>query len=276
MDPDPNNNNNTNNSTDIKIHYTTHNPTAPTTILLIHGAFVSHSNWDLVVPHLSSTYHLLIPDLPNHGQSSHLPFSLESASESIATLIRIKAHNARAHIIGHSLGAHVAIHLAQTNHDLVDMVFVSGLEMYPRTSLMPAVPYAAWATQRIENALPRSVIRWAMDGTDIPRSDPNICTLDLCKRIVECMCNETWPSSWSAKTLIVAAGKGGWVLPTSDHPHDAIRLMGIAREGNPESIACVHYGMRHPWNRQDPKLFADTARAWFERGEVGDEFVRLG
>ena len=76
---------------------------------------------------------------------------------------------------------------------------------------------------------------------------------------------EKWPEPWSARTLIVAAGKGG-IVPSRDHPYDAVKLMEIGRRGNGETRAVIHGRMRHPWNRQAPELWAETARAWFERG----------
>ena len=63
---------------EVLLSYTEHNPSGKPTVLLIHGACTSGLNWDLVVPHLADTYHLLVPDLPGHGQSQNVtPFSAE-------------------------------------------------------------------------------------------------------------------------------------------------------------------------------------------------------
>ncbi|EPS31467.1 hypothetical protein PDE_06422 [Penicillium oxalicum 114-2] len=257
------------------------NPTGSTTVVLIHGALVSGLYWDLVWRHLPSSYHLIIPDLPSHGESHAIsPFSIDLSARMIANLIRSHAINGAAHIIGHSLGAKIAITLAARESSLVSSVFVSGFEVFPRTALTPYLPYAAWTMTRLENCLPRSWLRWAMDGADLPRIDPKTCTLDLYRQIIspegtECNNNHSqWPVPWPARTLIVAAGKGGFI-PTSDHLHDAIRLMEIGKELNPETIAYSHPQMRHPWNRQAPELFARTAVAWMERKEMPDGFVKL-
>lgn len=253
--------------------FTTFNPAGTTTVVLIHGALVSALYWDLVIPHLPSSYHLLVPDLPGHGRSRAItPFTVDISARHIANLIRAHAVNGVAHIIGHSLGAQIAIRLAGTEPSLVGSVFVSGFEMFPRTALTPYIPYAVWAVPRLEDCLPRSWIRWAMDGADLPRNDP--ATLDLCRQLVSPESPTQWPAPWPARTLIIAAGKGGFI-PSSDHPHDAVRLMQIGRELNPETIAYTHPQMRHPWNRQAPQLFADTAEAWFERGEMPEGFIKL-
>jgi len=257
---------------DVLLHYTVQNPSAKSTVVLIHGAFASGQDWDLVVPHLTD-YHLLIPDMPGHGQSRNVtPFSVDYSSRLLARLIRKHAHNGRAHIVGHSLGAHIAINLASSSPEVVNDVFVSGFAIFPQTALSAFLPYAIWTESRIENLIPRRLISWLMDGTDISREDP--CTLDLCRQIVPAMITTKWPSPWPARTLIVAAGKSG-ILPSSDDPQDAIKLRDIGRERNPETIAFTHPAMRHPWNRQAPLLWAETTRAWFEKGEMPSGFEKL-
>ena len=224
--------------------------------------------------HISPEYHVLVPDLPGHGQSSQLPFSVQSAADLIAQLIREKAKNARAHVVGHSLGARVAIQLACNHPDVVDSVFVSGFAIYPRMSLTPCVPYVVWALQRVENLIPRSLIRWAMDGTDLPRTDSRFSGLSLCQQIMAPTSEAKWPAPWPARALIIVVGKGG-LIPSADRPSDAIRLMQIGREQNPETIAYMHSAMRYPWCRQAPKLFADTAQAWIEGKNMPPGFTRL-
>ena len=260
---------------EVLLHYAAHNPSGKATIILIHGACSSGLNWDLVIPHLTNSYHLLIPDLPGHGQSRNVtPFSVEYSSRLLERLIRKHAVDGKAHVVGHSLGAHVAINLASSYPDVINAVFVSGFEIFPRTALTPFFPYGMWADHRIQNLIPRPLISWLMDGTDLPRGDPSACTIDLCRQIVPPMIETTWPSPWPARTLIVAAGKSG-ILPSSDHPHDAVKLMEIGRERNRETIAVTHPAMRHPWNRQAPLLFAETARAWFEGEEIPSGFEKL-
>ncbi|CAG8877559.1 unnamed protein product [Penicillium nalgiovense] len=225
---------NSSHSMSLELYHTTHNA-GPTTVVLIHGALVSGLYWDLVIPHLPTSYHLLVPDLPGHGKSQSTQFSIDVASRMIAQLIRTHAINGSAHIIGHSL---------------------------------------AWTMCRVENCLARPLISWAMDGADIPRIDTNVCTIDLCRQIVAPENPTEWPAPWPARTLIVAAGKGG-LIPTKDSLHDAVKLMEIGRELNEETVACTHLSMRHPWNRQAPRLFAETARAWFESKELPEGFVKL-
>src|SRR5271167_1663062 len=85
------------------------NAEAPETVLLIHGAFASSAEWDLVSSILSRQYHILIPDLPAHGKSIAIqPFDVPTASRLIAELIRARAHSSKSHVVGFSLGSIVA------------------------------------------------------------------------------------------------------------------------------------------------------------------------
>jgi pimeloyl-ACP methyl ester carboxylesterase len=259
---------------EVSLFYDSINRSAKSTIVLIHGACCSGSNWDLVVPHLT-TYHLIIPDLPGHRKSQHItPFSVKYSALLLAQIIRKHAINGRAHIVGHSLGAHVAISLASSHPDAVIDVFISGFEIYPPTTFSSLAPYAIWLDHRIQRLVPQFLISWLMDGTDTQRGEAGSSTMALCRQIAPAMITTSWPTRWPARTLIVAAGKGG-IIPSKDHPHDAVKLMEIGRKGNPETHAIVHPKMRHPWNRQDPLLFAETARAWFEGKNIPAEFVNL-
>ncbi|KAJ6151863.1 hypothetical protein N7497_006182 [Penicillium chrysogenum] len=101
---------------------------------------------------------ILPPPSPRPPRPWQIPINTvlnDLASHMTAQLIRAHAINGSAHIIGHSLGAQVAIRLASTDPDVVNSIFISGFGMFPRTSITPYIPYAAWAMSRMENCLAR-------------------------------------------------------------------------------------------------------------------------
>ncbi|KAK5122251.1 hypothetical protein LTR85_004161 [Meristemomyces frigidus] len=257
--------------------FTELNTDGKATILFIHGAFSNRTEWDLVTPHLPE-YHILLPDLPGHGEAQSIrPFSKRLAAKLLARLVRSHAKNGgKAHVVGLSLGAYVALELASEYPDVVNELFISGIKVLPQMSSF--APRGLWLEQYFENALPRSFVRWLMDGADIRPSDPSRITVGLCKEVLDTITfadtGGVWPSPWPARTLIVAAGKAG-IVPSSDHPQDAVKLREIGRQMNGGTVAYTHPEMRHPWNRQDPKLFAQTARAWFERQHIPVGFKEL-
>ncbi|KAI4688371.1 hypothetical protein J4E81_007967 [Alternaria sp. BMP 2799] len=240
------------------------------TILFIHGAFVDAHDWELVVPHIQG-YHLLLPDCPGHGHSSNISFSIETSAEHIARLIEAEAIGGRAHVVGHSLGASIAVCLAANYPHVVESLFVSGYSEAP-VSKAPLLRYLLWASNRMENAIPRPWIRWLMDGTDLRRT--NTPSLSLCTQIAQSDSAAARLHPWSARTLIIVAGKGG-LVPSSDSPVAARKLVKIGKENDISTLAYTHPGMRHPWNRQAPRLWAETVVAWVEGKELPAGFVLL-
>lgn len=251
------------------------------TVIFIHGAFEDSRSWDVVLPHLpqDSNYHLILPDLPSHGVASHIkPFSVTIAALLVSKLIARLAPNGKAKLVGLSLGADVALRIASDYPEVVEgAVFVSGASTPSSrrntSTLSPYLPHAAWLSQRIEWLAPRSLIRYLMDGTNMPRANLARCSLDLNRQIFS-PTDSKWPSPWPTKTLIVAAGKGG-LIPSQDNADTARRLAEIGRQANEGTLAVGHQWMRHPWSRQAPALFAAAVDAWFKKGEVIDGFEVL-
>lgn len=253
------------------------NPAARESVLFIHGAFGDRNDWDLVATHLTE-FHLLTIDLPGHGESRHLtPFSLDYAASLISHLITKKAINGRAHVVGLSLGAHVAINLAVKYYDMVNCVLVSGYQKFDSIGpswLASYKPRIFCIEQRLENLVPRSIKRYLLDGADLRPIDQASITPSLCGEIMNSSTPGVWPSPWPARTLIIAATKSG-IIPSLDYPEHAMKLANIGRQLNSETRAVQHKAMRHPWNRQAPEVFSTTVQAWIEGKNIGDDFVSL-
>lgn len=107
------------------------NPSASKTLILIHGALSSHHEWDLILStNVLSPYHLLIPDLPSHGQTpSSIVLDLPDTAALLADLITTHAKNSKADLVGMSLGGYTSIYLAQKYPQLIGDggLFVSGI-----------------------------------------------------------------------------------------------------------------------------------------------------
>lgn len=251
------------------------NEGAQETILLIHGNGCGRADWDLVEPHLQG-FHLLIPDLPGYAKSRDLaPFGLEKCADLLSRLVLERAVGGKAHVVGHSLGASVALKLASMHPEVVDTMLISGFLKLPKTFFTLYLPYAIWAESRIENAVPRTVVSWLLDGTDIKRGDPKDRSLQRIREtFVDSLSPDGWPQAWEARTLVIAATKRG-ILPSNDNVEQAVKIAEIGRKKNPQTYAVMHPAMRHAWPRQDPKLFAQTARAWIREEELPQGFNPL-
>jgi pimeloyl-ACP methyl ester carboxylesterase len=97
-------------------------------LLLVHGLFVSHAEWDDVVPLLARRFRCIAPDLPGHGESdcpspADYPYTREAYAETLRALLE-HVEAPRAHVCGHSMGGAVALTLAADHPDQVDRLVV--------------------------------------------------------------------------------------------------------------------------------------------------------
>lgn len=96
-------------------------------LLAIHGVFGSGDNWRLL-SHLPYQLHLL--DMRNHGHSPHhQDVSLSAMSQDVLHYLECKGLE-KVHLLGHSMGARVAMFLAMNCPHRVDKLIV--VDMAPR------------------------------------------------------------------------------------------------------------------------------------------------
>ena len=97
-------------------------------VLLIHGGAVDGRFFEHNVPALQERFRVIAMDLWGHGRSPDRegPFTLDSYSLDVAELLE-QVVGGPAHIVGHSIGAAVALVFALQRPDLVDrLVLASG------------------------------------------------------------------------------------------------------------------------------------------------------
>ena len=106
-------------------------PTNAPTIVFIHGGGVSGWMWQPQIERLPD-YHCLVPDLPEQGKSTDAgPFTIASAAEQLADLIAERAHGGKAHVVGLSIGAQVALALLAHAPERVDRAILSSALVRP-------------------------------------------------------------------------------------------------------------------------------------------------
>lgn len=99
-------------------------------VILLHGLFGSSDNWHPIAKRLAASFHVLVPDQRNHGQSPHsdvMNYSLMAADVDEFMSARGLA---RAAVVGHSMGGKTAMQLALQFPDRVEKLVVA--DMAPR------------------------------------------------------------------------------------------------------------------------------------------------
>ena len=96
-----------------RVRYFVGGPESAPPIVLVHGLGGSAANWVDVAPLLATTRRVLVPELPGHGLSTPLPAvpNLGVFADRVA-IVAEREQALPAAIVGHSLGAVVALRLA--------------------------------------------------------------------------------------------------------------------------------------------------------------------
>lgn len=85
-------------------------------LILIHGMSADKSVWYPLLKSLNNDFRVVVPDLLGHGESRYSPsfrYDVQSQAQIINALIW-QIGTTRAHVIGSSMGGHIAAYLAST------------------------------------------------------------------------------------------------------------------------------------------------------------------
>ena len=109
-------------------------------VVLIHGLFMDHRTWDHVRSTLSAEFRVITPDLPGFGQSekpppSRFPYGIDAFTEAVADLYA-GLELGRAVLVGHGLGAAVALTLAARHSELVSRLVLIAPWMHPERAAL--------------------------------------------------------------------------------------------------------------------------------------------
>lgn len=231
------------------------------TIVFLHGGGVSGWMWQPQIAQLKDEYHLLVPDLPEHGHSINVqPLTLPNAAAQVAELIRACAHGRRAHVVGLSLGAQTTIELLSQAPELVDHAVASGPLMRPLPGIGTANLMAKmyWPFRNMS-----WLIKWNMQGLGVPaeyfedfRRDTAALTFDGFVRLTLANGRNRVPPNLqavTAPTLVLVGEKELKIMQES--VRDLLKAM-------PSAQGCIVSGAIHNWSLQLPELFTQTVRAW--------------
>ena len=264
----------------------TGNPTG-STILFLHGGGGGGWMWQPQIDALKNEYHLLAPDLPEHGRSAEIkPFTIADSAAHVAELIRMRAHGGKAHVVGLSEGAQVAVALLAAAPELVDHAVISSAlvrEMFGMSwfgagvwaamyrSIEPLNKYAWWARLNMRsNGVPERFLPEMLETYKTLTADA------FAHVIVE---NQKFrlPAGLekvTAPTLVVGGRKEYKAM------HQSIRDVSAAIQGAKGYLVYHTKKMsladEHNWSMTAPELFTRMVRAWIEGQPLPEELKPLG
>ena len=138
------------------------------TVLMLHGVGLQAEAWSAQIEFLSKKYSVISPDLPGHGES---PMLNNGASLADFTDLIAAAMNAPALVVGHSLGAMIALDLAARNKDKVRAVAALNAVFQRDAAAKAAVQGRAAALQSNDAPDPDSTLRrWFGESDSLERS----------------------------------------------------------------------------------------------------------
>lgn len=110
-------------------------------VVLVHGSWGDHHNWDAVAPGLASTFRVLTYDRRGHSQSERVAAqgSVEDDVADLAALIATN-HLGPTHVVGNSFGAIVILKLATARPDLLASLAVHEPPLIGLLGKDPALP----------------------------------------------------------------------------------------------------------------------------------------
>ncbi|KAF4453713.1 AB hydrolase superfamily protein yvaM [Fusarium austroafricanum] len=249
-------------------------------IIFLHGGGGSHIEWKLVASQQSlAPYHLILVDLPMHSGSREIsPFSLASAADEVYKVIQKKAHGAKAHVVGFSLGAFSALTLTARHPDAVLSTFATG--GYPYRGLFKWVmarPTAMWFVDSIQNIPGLTEMSFRKQGIDYEEwmaeakknkspGRSRAVNKELSEYSME---HVKAVANSGVRTCVISGGKMDQT--------DAVQEMGVVlRDGGEKkgvkNEAVVVRSAYHPWHLQLPELFAAGVAAWAQDKDLPEEF----
>jgi esterase len=97
------------------------------TLCMLHGLFGSASNWMGIVKYLQDDFHIIAPDMRNHGRSPHAEGMDYSCM--VGDLLDMFDHLdiSEANLLGHSMGGKVAMWLALQHPERVGKLVVADI-----------------------------------------------------------------------------------------------------------------------------------------------------
>lgn len=96
-------------------------------LVILHGFFASSRNWRQIARNLSERYHVLVPDLRNHGESPHSPVMDYPAMVADMRFFLDQRGIKQVNLLGHSMGGKAAMWFALNFPEYLERLIVADI-----------------------------------------------------------------------------------------------------------------------------------------------------
>lgn len=217
-------------------------------------------------------YDCLIPDLPGHGQNNHLPWvSIQESARLIAEVIQAQANGGKAHLIGFSLGAYVALELTMYYPELVHKTLISGLNILPVPNQFIRNIFGSVSSLFFKHPLfaERSANQMQISPADYSaylNARKQVSLRAFRSASQECAAYTLPDEAGSIKQPVLALAGGN----EADSVLDSLREM-MSEIPNLKGYLVPFSG--HAWVTEKPDLFCDTFLAWAKNYPLPDSLL---
>lgn len=245
---------------DLKLHEQGNvgNPT----IMFLHGLGVSSWMWQEQIEALQTKYHCLAVDLPGNGESYQAEWiSFAETAASLAAIIRTRASNGQAHVVGLSLGGYAALTLLADFPELILSTIVSGVTLrpFPDTltyKLMPKLLSRVMGWGLMINLMSR-MMQLPDENKPLYRRDSKNLRPQTITRVYDEVLNFTLSAGLQQqrpRLLAVAGEKEASLVLDSLPDFHAVET----------AVTAIVPQARHGWNGEFPQLFTEMMESWVE------------
>lgn len=239
------------------------------TIVLLHGGGWSGWMWDRH-KELLNDYYCLVPDLPGHGRSKNItPFTMKFAAEQVIDIVRNKAKDGKAYLVGFSLGAQVALEILNKAPDIISGAIISSAlarRMPYQGVLINLMQFSLLITQS-KKFRQRQARELKIPNEEIARyhDDAKYFQGEIFRQVVKANFNQGLPAGLTrlkVPTLILVGQKEPGIMKNS--AKDLVDKL-------PNAKGYIIKNARHTYCYENPIHFAQIVDKWVRDQVVFDE-----
>ena len=216
-------------------------------LLLLHGVGLNADAWAAQIDSLSADYRVIAIDMPGHGESDRLQHADNLASYSDCIVEVINALDSPVFLVGHSMGALIALDIAIRYPQKLEKVVAMNAIFQRSDEALLAVRQRAQELSGISNPDPTTTLqRWFADELNLPAAIACRLWLETVdpkgyQQAYRVFANETGPLASELGRLSVPA----LFLTGAEEPNSTPEMSRAMAEVTPDAQAVVIEGAAH-------------------------------